>query len=364
MATTTKNPVTKKIPAKKKPAVKKKPVAKKATAKTLKVTENPAMATDGSDRVHVKDGVVVEVVKQSTVVKEKKAPVKKKKKAKKRVAKKTTKKVTVFDEELTIREEKFCLEYVAMERRNATQAYRNAFRNTTYGTAAVEGNRLLKKPHILHRVKELMAERSAQYAQGLQRAIKELLRMAYYDPRKLFDDDGRIKPINELGPDEARILAGIKTMHKVSGDDSDAVTVITDIKLPDKRANIELLLRLYKATSESTPLNDKITKNVLKRVNSGEITLIDGCYELQIAGLPLPDVMKLQLNKNPAEPDQSGEFCPLSDEEFEKRARERLAEVNRQREVFLPERRAEVAEIKERMKEQDSFAPENFAEED
>lgn len=101
--------------------------------------------------------------------------------------------------------------------------------------------------------------------------------------------------------------------------------------------------------------------NIIEKVQKGELTVIEAGYEFAKLGLPLPEVLKIQLTRVK---DQGGEdpgdYTPISEEELERRATERLAAIQKQRDEFLPERRAEVAEIKERLKDQDSFAPEKF----
>jgi len=102
------------------------------------------------------------------------------------------------------------------------------------------------------------------------------------------------------------------------------------------------------------------TVKIIERIQSGELSEIDAGYEFAKLGLPLPEVLKLRLGRLQIEASVENEFIPMSEEEIERRANERIAAVQQQREQFLPQRRAEVAEIKERLKDMDSFAPERF----
>jgi predicted transcriptional regulator len=99
---------------------------------------------------------------------------------------------------------------------------------------------------------------------------------------------------------------------------------------------------------------------LLQQAQSGDISVIDAGYEFAKLGLPLPEILALQLKKTTVDVALSQDFSGLSTEEMERRAQERFDAVQKQREEFLPERRAEVAEIKERLKDQDSFAPDRF----
>lgn len=57
---------------------------------------------------------------------------------------------------LTARQEKFCLEFAKSG--NATQAYKSAFGTTNEKTAGVQASRLLKKPSVQERLKEIQDE--------------------------------------------------------------------------------------------------------------------------------------------------------------------------------------------------------------
>lgn len=349
MATTTK----KRQPAKKKSAATKKKPATPATRKpAVKKTQDKkpaAAAKDGSDRIHVKDGEVADVVKQTTITK------KKKPKPKPRAARQTE------SAELTDRELRFCREYVCDVSMNGTQSYLRAFPHVTYFTAKNKAAQMLKRPEIKRAIADMQKDRMERLSCSGDRIIEEAMKLAFYDPRNMFDSDNRIIPVQDLDPDHAAVIEGIETLYKIAGDDNDGMAVTTKIKLPSKRGALEFLAKIKKMTSDATPIQDPRIADVLRKVQSGDVTPLDGAYELQIAGLPLPEVLKIQLSKvkDPGG-DDPGDFTPISEEELEKRAAERLAAIQQQRDEFLPERRAEVAEIKERLKDQDSFAPEKF----
>lgn len=107
--------------------------------------------------------------------------------------------------------------------------------------------------------------------------------------------------------------------------------------------------------------NNKKVAEYLEAVLADKMTAREAAFKISAMGLPLPRVLEIELSKGK---DQGGEdpgdFTPISEEELEKRASDRLAAIEQQRDEFLPQRRAEVAEIKERLKDMDSFAPEMF----
>ena len=76
------------------------------------------------------------------------------------------------------------------------------------------------------------------------RILEELARIAFLDPRKLFDADGNLVPIDKLDEDVARALAGID--HDVIRSDGKIVGNTTKLKMIQKTQALELLGRYYK----------------------------------------------------------------------------------------------------------------------
>lgn len=99
---------------------------------------------------------------------------------------------------------------------------------------------------------------------------------------------------------------------------------------------------------------------LLQDAESGAITAKQAAYGFSKLGLAVPEILLLEIKRTVEIDIYAAEFNGMSTEEMERRAQERFDAVQKQREEFLPERRAEVAEIKERLKDQDSFAPEMF----
>ncbi len=107
---------------------------------------------------------------------------------------------------------------------NQTRAYLAVNPNVTYGTAAVEGHRLIKNPKVHAMIEKRRAEMRAQYALTAERVFQELGRLSYFDPRKLVDADGRPIPLHKLDDDTAAALAAIELEMKGEGKDAVAVT--------------------------------------------------------------------------------------------------------------------------------------------
>lgn len=145
---------------------------------------------------------------------------------------------------LNEKEERFCVEYAAND--NAVKSFMYVWPSYSYNAARTESSRALQRPDILARVVELKEERRKALTPTVDKVLAELCKLAFYDPRAFFDDDGRLKPLSELDDDTAMALCGIETFHKIIGDNKDGMAVVQKIKIADKGANLERLGRHLK----------------------------------------------------------------------------------------------------------------------
>lgn len=175
---------------------------------------------------------------------ETKAKTAKKKEKKKQVVKKkgSEKKEP---EQLTDKEDRLCKEFLANGEIQC-RAFLRVYPGHSYDMARTESSKAFAKPHIKRRISELRDERNKRLEIKADKVLAEIAKLAFYDPRELFDSDGRLKPIDELDPDHAAIISGIETSSKIVGDEKDGICTLTKIKLADKGANLERLGRNLK----------------------------------------------------------------------------------------------------------------------
>jgi phage terminase small subunit len=88
-----------------------------------------------------------------------------------------------------------------------------------------------------------------------ERTRLEIARIAYFDPRKLFREDGKPKAIDELDPDTAAVVAGLEVLEEWEGSGEDRVLVghIKKWKLADKNSALEKaakILGLYEKDND------------------------------------------------------------------------------------------------------------------
>lgn len=98
---------------------------------------------------------------------------------------------------------------------NATQAAISA--GYSEKTAKQAGSRLLTHVDVKS---ALAAERGKALTAAdltVERALREVARLAFFDPRKLYDEQGNLRPIHELDEDTAAALAGVDHVEEFSG---------------------------------------------------------------------------------------------------------------------------------------------------
>lgn len=121
---------------------------------------------------------------------------------------------------------------------NATQAAIRA--GYSPKTANEQGSRLLTNVSVADAIAAAQGKAQERADVTVDRIVAELAKIAFSDPRDLFDADGRLKPLSELTDNAAASLAGIDV---VQAGGEDLPLEIRKIKRWDKTKAIELLGR-------------------------------------------------------------------------------------------------------------------------
>ena len=124
---------------------------------------------------------------------------------------------------------------------NATQAAIRA--GYSEKTAYSQGNRLLKNVDVQALIKELEAKASKRTEVSKDMVIKELARIAFVDPRNLFDEEGRPKDIRFLDSDTAAALSSVDIYEEFdyNGDEKELMGYTKKYKWADKLRALEML---------------------------------------------------------------------------------------------------------------------------
>ncbi|WP_422932549.1 terminase small subunit [Sphingobium cupriresistens] len=109
-----------------------------------------------------------------------------------------------------MQQERFVHEYLATSPLNATLAYQRAGYKATGQAARTAAARLLKQPAIQAAIAALRAKDAAKFEVTRERVIEEYAKLAFFDPRKFYNEDGSLKLPTELADAEAAALVSFK----------------------------------------------------------------------------------------------------------------------------------------------------------
>lgn len=160
------------------------------------------------------------------------------------------------DAKLTGHQEKFALGMASGN--TQADAYREAYpRSKKWKDEAVyvKASELMKNGKVLVRIAELKERITNTGIASAARVLLEASRLATFDPRKLFFDDGTPKPITALDDDTAAALAGLEVVEEFegSGDERKFVGYTKKYKVADKNSALEKLFKhhgLYEKDNE------------------------------------------------------------------------------------------------------------------
>lgn len=246
---------------------------------------------------------------------------------------------------LTTREETFCYEYIKLK--DATKAAIAA--GFSHRSAAVTGHRLVhSKPNTRRFIQTLLSRYFERLNLTAFDLIQNIVHIALTSASELmYIENGRVrfKDTASLTPEALALYAGAKERINERGD------ISVEIKTHDQMAAKKLLLDYLKLMKDSRgPIHPPHIEqiNAIEAIQAGKKTVIEAALDLDRRGVPLPDTVKILLNKQAIqeeEDDTTGMVIPTP-EEMEERRRRKLAEIEDQKETFLPKRQEEIRMLK------------------
>lgn len=159
---------------------------------------------------------------------------------------------------LTAKQERFVAEYLVDL--NATQAATRA--GYSARTANEQGARLLANVSVRSALTAAMKAREQRTHITQDRVLQELARIAFFDIRKLYRDDGTLKNPSELDDEAAAVLAGVDVVEQqtVSMEDGELTrtpTFTKKAKVFDKGTALTLAMRHLGMLQDKTELTGK-----------------------------------------------------------------------------------------------------------
>lgn len=183
---------------------------------------------------------------------------------------------------LTAKQEKFALGIA--QGKTQADAYRSAYpASKAWKPESVheKASHLMRNIKVKTRVESLRERVTKIGIASAERVLLEASRLATFDPRKLFNEDGSPKPINELDDDTAAALAGLDVHEEYenSGNERVFVGYTKKYKVADKNSALEKLFRhhgLYELDNKQK--TDPLTE-LLKSVSGAALQVVKGGSE-------------------------------------------------------------------------------------
>lgn len=148
---------------------------------------------------------------------------------------------------LTARQSLFVLEY--LKDQNATAAYKRAGYTGDDESCRRAASRLMTNVVIRSSIDARLAElrQRVQDETGitLKKVVQKIAEGAFFDPRRMFNEDGSPKSITELGDSEATALAGFEMLEQFEGGGADRVFVgmLKKFRLSDRKGYLDMLMK-------------------------------------------------------------------------------------------------------------------------
>ncbi|MCK5606323.1 terminase small subunit [Candidatus Pacearchaeota archaeon] len=165
-------------------------------------------------------------------------------------------------QKLNLRQEKFAIQYSSHF--NATKAAKEA--GYSEKSARQQGSENLSKPYIKDRIKEIVDSKISD-----ERIKNELANIAFSDITDIVDKTGRLKPLEDLTPEQRACISEISETHGV-------VTHKKTLKLHNKLPALSKLVEIKGLVKTKIEHSGEIKGGVLvvKEIPSMEDWVKDG----------------------------------------------------------------------------------------
>lgn len=122
-------------------------------------------------------------------------------------------------------------------------------------TAASQGSRLFKHVEVQQALNSRRAEVLEKCQLTTERVTREIARLSFFDPRKMFAADGRPLAVTELDDDTAACIVGLDVMEEWEGTGQDRVLIgyVKKYKIADKNSALDKaakILGMYEKDNE------------------------------------------------------------------------------------------------------------------
>lgn len=158
-------------------------------------------------------------------------------------------------------------------RGNAKRCYMAIHPRAKERSAEVEGAKLLRKPEIAAYLEE-QTEKVGKEADITQdRVLREMGRIGFFDPRKLFESDGTPKSIQDLDDNTVAAIAGLKVVQ--IGNADVGVGAVVEYKLANKNEALEKLAKYLGLYEKDNKQKGAALADILSSIDGKDTGLPD-----------------------------------------------------------------------------------------
>lgn len=167
---------------------------------------------------------------------------------------------------LTPQQKKFADTWLADPEHNGTRAYREAYPKANQKSAEVRASKLLRHAKVAAYINDRMEALDKETFATQARIIEEYARLGFQDPRRLFDEEGRIKAISDMESEVAAAITSIEMENVVTKDEEGNVVIESRVKkigFNNKKGSLDSLSKILGMFKEKVDHSVKIEGGVL-----------------------------------------------------------------------------------------------------
>jgi phage terminase small subunit len=160
---------------------------------------------------------------------------------------------------LTPKQTLFVLAYISSGM-NATKAYITA--GYSAKNAEVCACQLLRNPKVAAAIAERVGAALAKLDLSVDRVMEYVARLAFFDVANLFEDDGSLKRMKDIDERTRTSIAGLEITEifdNSQGEQKHALGLLKKVKLSDRRAALDMLMRYHSLYRDKIELTGKLT---------------------------------------------------------------------------------------------------------
>lgn len=124
-------------------------------------------------------------------------------------------------------------------------------------TARTMASRLMAKDNIQQAIRERGVAQRKRVEFSADRVILEAARLATFDIRKLYRDDGTMKLPHEIDDDTAAAISSFEVLEEFEGQGKDRVMIghTKKVRVVDKKGSVELAMKYHKLLTDRVEVN-------------------------------------------------------------------------------------------------------------